>query len=202
MISWMLWKCVSRISLAGAVLGERCRRGASRSSGVRVTTFSSTGRPPPLIRAEEVSAPLEGSIRRAPMRAEVEAHALLVAKYLLGMQTSGEGQRGQGRPSPLRRSTYGDATCMQREVCNFRQRAPSGRAATCWPRDCSLQTTAGSRRKPLPCGESRGPHVASKAKPGKRDLQGGPLELQNEEPSATTSTSSVPACGTRLYRFP
>ena len=156
------------------------KRGASRSSGVRVTTFSSAGRPPPLVRAEEVSAPLERSIRttrRAPMRAELEAHTLLVAKHLLGMQTSGEGQRGQGRPSPLprplqqRRSTYGDATCTQREVCNFRQRAPGGRAATCWPlwtpgqppRDCSLQTTAGSRGKPLPCGESRGPHVASRA---------------------------------------
>ena len=99
----MLWKGVSRISLADAVLDQRCRppwwhcslkRGASRSSGLRVTIFSSAGRPPPLVRAEEVSAPLEGSIRttrRALMRSEVEAHALLI-------QTSGEGQRGQGRP--------------------------------------------------------------------------------------------------------
>ena len=35
----------------------------SRSSGVRGRTFSSAERPPPLVRAEEVLAPLEGSIR-------------------------------------------------------------------------------------------------------------------------------------------
>ena len=125
-------------------------RVASRSSGVRVTTFSSARRPPPLVRVEEVSAPLERSIRttrRAQMRPEVEAHALLAAKHLLGMQTSGEGQRGQGRPSafprPLQQfgacsrqeaasidirqllhSLDRDATCTQREACNFRQRAP------------------------------------------------------------------------------
>ena len=92
--------------------------------------------------------PLEGSIcttRRAPMRAEVEAHALLVAKHHLGMQISGEGQRGQGRPSPLPRRLQQFGACSRqeavfnrhsetpRELCNFCQRAPGGRAATCWP---------------------------------------------------------------------
>ena len=32
-------------------------------------------------------------------------------------------------------------------------------------------------RKPLPWGESRGPHITSRAKPRMRDLQGEPLEL-------------------------
>ena len=132
---------------------------SSRSSGLRVIIFSSAGRPPPLVRAEEVSAPPEGSIRttrRAPMRAEVEAHALLVAKHLLACRLPARGREVQVGPVPRplqqRRSTYGEATFTQREMCNFRQRAPGGRVATCWPlwtpgqppRDCSLQTTAGS----------------------------------------------------------
>ena len=100
-----------------ALLVALCiEKGPCRSSGVRVTTFSSAGRPPPLVRAEEVSAPLEGSIRttrRAPMYAEVER---------LGLQTSGEGQRGQGRPSPppdqFSSSTQFDAsTRARRENC-------------------------------------------------------------------------------------
>ena len=124
--------CVPSLANVAALLVALCiERGPSRSSGVRVTTFSSAGRPPLLVRAKEVSALLEGSIRttrKAPMRAEVEARP----------ETSGEGQRGQGRPSPLSpdhfrssarprarklcRSTHGEITCTQREVCNFRQR--------------------------------------------------------------------------------
>ena len=89
--------CVPSLANVAALLVALCiERGPSRSSGVRVTTFSSAGRPPPLVRAKEVSALLEGSIRttrKAPMRVEVEARP----------ETSGEGQRGQGRPSPLSR---------------------------------------------------------------------------------------------------
>ena len=71
---------------------------------------SSAERPPPLVRAEEVSAPLEGSIRttrRAPMRAEVE----------VSLETSGEGQRGQGRPSPLSRPFSSLARPRARKLC-------------------------------------------------------------------------------------
>ena len=171
------------------------------------------------------------------MRAEVEAHALLAAKHILGMQTSDEGQRGQPSAFPRPLQQFGacsrqeaasidirqllhsldrDATSTQREACNFRQRAPGGRAATCWraPVQNLRCGPLDSLRETAPCkprqdhvvshflgGESRGPHVASRAKPGMRDLQGKSSELQNEEPSATTSTSSVSACGTRLYRI-
>ena len=84
------------------------KRGASRSSGDRVTTFSSAGRPPLLVRAEKVSAPLERSIRttrRAPMRAEVEDHALLVAM--------------QGRPSPLPRQLQQFGACSRQEAASI-----------------------------------------------------------------------------------
>ena len=78
---WRTWHCaLKRAHLGFLVLGSQ----------------SSAGRPPPLVWAEEVSAPLEGSIpttRRAPMRAEVEARP----------ETFGEGERGQGWPSPLSR---------------------------------------------------------------------------------------------------
>ena len=95
-----VWKGGSRISLAVCRPWRTWHCALKRAhlgfSGVRVTTFSSAGRPPPLVRAEEVSAPLKGSIRtrrRAKMRAEVEARP----------EAFGEGERGQGWPSPLSR---------------------------------------------------------------------------------------------------
>ena len=91
--------CVPSLANVAALLVALCiEKGPSRSSGVRVTTFSSAGRPPPLVRAEEVSAPLEGSIRttrRAPMRAEVEARP---ADFRRGAERSGS---AQSAPRPL-----------------------------------------------------------------------------------------------------
>ena len=82
--------CVPSLANAAAFLVALCtEKGPSRFSGVRVTTFSSAGRPPPLVRAEEVSAPLEGSIhstRRAAMRAGVEARP---ADFRRGAEKSG-----------------------------------------------------------------------------------------------------------------
>ena len=53
--------CVPSLVNVAALLVALCNeKGPSRSSGVRVTTFNFAGRPPPLVRAEEVSAPLEG----------------------------------------------------------------------------------------------------------------------------------------------
>ena len=105
------------------------QRGASRSSGLRVTIFSSAGRPPLLVRAEEVSAPLEGSIRTTRM------------------QTSGEGRENRVRPRPFqqRRSTYGEATCTQKEMYNLRQRQHWLAAVDPWTASArlSFQTTAG-----------------------------------------------------------
>ena len=70
---------------------------------LRVTTFSSAGRPPPLVRPEEVSAPLEGSIRstrRAAMRAEVEARP---AVFLRGVERAGSAQSAPQTTSAIRR---------------------------------------------------------------------------------------------------
>ena len=105
--------CVSSLANVAAIPVALCiekgRISVFWSSG---RTFSSAGRPPSLVRAEEVSAPLEGSIRttrRAPMRAEVEARPA-------------DFGRGQGRPSPLLRPLQQFGASSRQEAVSIDKR--------------------------------------------------------------------------------